>query len=172
MKKILTLILFVLPFICYSQDKETFSDFSSNRSREKADSVLGKIEHVHGLKMLYSVNDSEYYIIIKDKEHYQEYFVVVPKTGKGKVRRLSAEKTNRMILSRIFRLKKYHTGFVTKMPDAKFLQGDLSYFVVKDDSGNRYGEFSLPFLVVPPPIDTNVYAYLTTRISELASRFK
>lgn len=55
------------------------------------------------------------------------------------------------------------------MPDAKFIQGYPSYFVVKDEEGKRYGEFSLSYLTVPSPINRNVYGYLIKKMSELVS---
>lgn len=172
MKTIAILILLVFPLLCYSQGMVTSLDSKSKYSRAKADSVLRSFENFHVLKMLYSVRDSEYYVILKKGTTYEEYFVLAKELQTLKIFSLNNEKPNLKIFKRIFKLKKYHTGFITKMPNAKFIQGDLSYFVLKDQLGNRYGEFSLSFLTVPSPIDKKIYAYLTTKISELSSRLK
>lgn len=172
MKHISTLILLVISLFCYSQDSGTSGDFSSSYSRAKADSILGSFEDVHDLKMLYSVRNSEYYIILKKDRTYEQYFVVAKEMQSLKITRLNDESPNLRIFKRIFKLNKYHTGFITKMPNAKFVQGDLSYFVVKDESGDRYGEFSLSFLTVPSPIDKEIYAYLTTKMAELSLQLK
>lgn len=172
MKKISVLILLLLPLFCFSQDESTSLDFSAYHSRAKADSVLEAIENHHSLKMLYSVRNTEYYIIVKKDNIYEEFFIVAKEIKDLKITRLKGEKHKRRMFRRIFELKKYHTDLITKMPNAKFIQGDLSYFVVKDKNGNRFGEFSLPFLTVPSPIDKKIYAFITTKIAELSLRIK
>ena len=48
-------------------------------SRIKADIVLSKFDTIYGKKMLYSLQNREYYIIIQTGDYYDEYVVKTDK---------------------------------------------------------------------------------------------
>ena len=69
-----------------------------------------------------------------------------------------------------FELQNYSSAFITKMSDAEYIRGNSSYFVVKDENGNRYGEFCLSSFTSPMPIDGKLYGYIVRRLSEQISK--
>ena len=75
MKKI-ALIIYVLltSILCFGQDTELDKTFLN--SRNSADSILRHFSEIKGPKMLYSINDIYYYVIIKSGiDDFQEYYV-------------------------------------------------------------------------------------------------
>lgn len=66
-----------------------------------------------------------------------------------------------------FDLTKYGTSYITENPDVMYFTfGRMSYFVVKDRAGNRYGEFRFAMPAKPAPIDLNLWAYMIRKMSE------
>ena len=62
--------------LCYAQhDLKIISDSLAIASRAKADIILSKFDTIVGKKILYSLLDKDYYIIIQDNDNYREYFV-------------------------------------------------------------------------------------------------
>lgn len=155
---------------CFCQDmtESKTCDYISITSRKKADSVLEGFDKVSGIKMLYSVRNAEFYISTKNGNDYEEYYIFEDKPSHFKTIKLKVEKGDRKLLSKAFRLDRYHTEFITSMPHAKFIQGYPSYFVIKDENGKRYGEFSLSYLTIPAPIDKATYAYVTRKLADLS----
>lgn len=60
----------------------------------------------------------------------------------------------------------YGTEFVTSVTNPKIPDEDalLSYFVIKDECDRRYGEFCLPFMTLPCPIDPHLLIYLAREL--------
>lgn len=170
MKQLLWFI-FCLPLVCAGQGSEIGNTIDSVGlvNRAKADTVLSRFENICGTKMLYSVENNKFYICVKNGSTYQEFYVVDNDSIGFKIVNLKTQNKSRKTLLKAFRLEKYHRDFITSMPDAKFIQGYPSYFVIKDDEGRRYGEFSLSYLTIPAPIDKAVYGYLIRKMSELVS---
>ena len=56
------------------------------------------------------------------------------------------------------------------MPDAQYVRGKKSYFVIKDTKGDRYGEYSLAALTLPLPIDGKLAGYLMRNLTEEMSK--
>lgn len=172
-------VYFILPLLlffvaCQAQQGKEASDSLALISRTKADKVLNQFNSLSGAKILYSLKDQHYYVIIQKGSRYQEYYVSLDSLGKvEEIQTLKSREENRKLLSQSFDLDKYHSGFVTRMPDATYVRGVPSYFVIKDQDGNRYGEYSLSSLTLPAPIAGNLYSYLTKRLSEeISSRQK
>lgn len=140
-------------------------------SRVKADTVLSKIGVIHGTKLLYSLRDRDYYLIIKVDNCYREYYISTDSLGNlTEMRTLKSRNKDRKLMSQAFELNKYHSGFITKMANATYLRGEPSYFTVKDETGKRYGEYSLFSLTLPSPIDGGLYAYLLRRTIEESAK--
>ena len=170
--------LLCLSQICKAQDNclKTI-DSMAIVSRIRADKVFDTIK---APKMLFSTRNEYFYIIIKDISGYKEYFVSLnslgeiknkftvknrPKTKKQRKR----HKQYQQILSLaepIFDLRKYHQGLITHIPEAAYTAGVFSYFVVKDTTGTRYGEYFLPVITSPLLIDSNLWIYLIRRSSD------
>jgi hypothetical protein len=146
------------------------SDSLAVMSRAKADTVLRHFDKMSGAKLLYSLRNSDYYIITKEQCCYKEYFVTMDSSYDVKIRNLKSRKQGNKFLSKSFELDKYHKDIITRIPDATYVRGEPSYFVVKDEIGKRYGEFSLSSLTLPVPIDGKLYGYLLRRLSEEAAK--
>lgn len=66
-----------------------------------------------------------------------------------------------------FDLSKYGTDYITKSSNiADFTFGRLSYFVIKDDKGNRFGEFRSFMPNETVPINLKLWAYIVRKLSE------
>ncbi len=164
--------------VCKAQEgKESIPNRMAMFSRAKADAVLKNFDTLQAPKILYSLEDRYYYLIIKDTPLNKEYYVALDSLGgidkinlaKEETKTRKKQKQYRKLLSEakpIFDLSIYHTGLITKLPDAKMAAGRLSYFVVKDINGKRYGEYSLSAITAPLPIDTNLWAYLVRNLSD------
>lgn len=112
-------------------------------SRTKAERVLQHFDTIVAPKILYSLGNS-FYVIIKDTLCYKEYYVALDSLGGiDKIHLVKAETKTRKqrrqeeqyreLLAKaepIFDLSKYHTDYITSMPDAKMVSGKPSYFVV------------------------------------------
>lgn len=185
--KLPILIFFMIFFssVCSAQnDWEKLSDSMAIVSRTKADRVLENFDTVETSKLLYSLEDRYFYHVIRDSAYYKEYYIVLDSLGlidkvrpvifevKTRKQRRQHEEYRRFLskVEPIFDLSKYHTDFITRIPDAKIVSGKPSYFVVKGPNNNRYGEYSLSSLTVPTPIDSNLWVYLVRRLSEEVAR--
>jgi hypothetical protein len=147
----------------------------------KADYVLSNFDTVTADKILYSIEDEYYYIVINRQSYYDEYYLVLDTTNKIKTVKLlekniktrkqrRQQKQYEQILKDaepVFDLSKYHTDYITNIPDAECCTfGRRTYFVIKDRDGKRYGEFNLFMPVLPSPIYLNLWIYLVRRLSE------
>lgn len=186
-------ICFILFFVClcYAQyDWKAISDSLALESRAKADIVLSKFDTISGKKILYTLLDKDYYIIIQADKHYKEYVVSIDsicnvvrikeintdkEIGKLQAKKFLS-KNKRKLLRRLeediqtvreaFNTSQYSTELITSVPNATYVVGVPSYFVVKDADGRRYGEYSLSSITAPCPINPNLWAYLVRRLSE------
>lgn len=162
--------------------------------RIKADIVLSYFDTIQGIKLLYSLQDKDYFIIIKDndkiielnvridsvcniislcaaKDAYEDYinrygeeYAKYSKRKKRKI--LTRFKNDKKTIKYAFDLNQYHIGYITRCANEKWTAGVPSYFVVKDVDGRRYGEYSLPSITAPCPINSNLWVYLVRRLSE------
>lgn len=157
----LVILMLCFSLVCEAQSNwEKLSDTLAMNSRAKADKVLSHFDTIQVPKILYSIEDKYYYLIIEEAPCYKEYYVAIDSLGGiDKLRLVKAETESRKqweqyseLLSQaepIFDLSRYNTDFITKMPDAKMVSGKPSYFVIKDIDGQRYGEFSLSSITLP-----------------------
>jgi len=181
------ILMLCFPLVCKAQeDRGNIADSMAMVSRTKADKVLQHFDTIIAPKLLYSLDNKDFYVIIKSNPCYQEYYVALDSLGRtDKIRPVKAEtKTRkqrkqqeqyRQLLSEaepIFDLSKYHKEFITTVPDAKMVAGKPSYFVVKDIDGKRYGEYSLSSLTAPLPINIYLWAYLFRKLLDEVARDK
>ncbi|MBS1920767.1 MAG: hypothetical protein JST17_10985 [Bacteroidetes bacterium] len=168
MKNIIVISIFFLSSItsiAQGESTKEKADSLSYVSRGKADLVLSHFDSIRTEKMLYSISDEQYYVILKEGCCYKEYYVHTD--GSGNIieqRTVKASKKNKKLLARAFNLVNYHTEFIRKVDNATVDQGNSSYFVLKDVDGKRYGEYSLSVITKPIPIDQQLYTYLLTRL--------
>lgn len=192
MKKIATICFTLcITCFCYAQSdwKET-SDSLALESRVKADIVLSKFDTISGKKILYSLLNRDYYIIFQLDNYYKEYVVRIDsicnildikEVGNDKeIEKLKAKKflpkskrkllkqleENKQIISDAFNTNQYSTKLTTSLPNATYIAGVPSYFVMKDENNKRYGEYSLSSIITPCPINPNLWAYLIRKLSE------
>ncbi len=147
-------------------------------SRDKSDKVLKQFDEFNTSKILYSLEDKYYYLIIQDIPYNKEYYIELDDMGNIKkvhpmilinIKNRKQQKQYSKLLSEagnIFDSNKYHKGFITKISDAKLILGIPSYFVFKDRDDKRYGEYRLPSITLPLPINSNLWAYLIRRLSD------
>ena len=186
MKKIIT-ICFALCITCFGyaqRDWKVTSDSLALISRSKADIILSKFDTVSGRKILYSLQDRDYIIILEQDSCYKEFVLKVDSgcnilvvreiDNDEMIEKLKSKKilsrNNKKLLKRLledrqtvkdaFDTSRYSTEFITFMPDATWVAGVPSYFVMKDKRNKRYGEYSLSSITTPCPIDPNLWAYL------------
>lgn len=179
--KVYILILFIVSFAEHNAQTiwEKKRDSLALISRNKADKVLEQFSQINYPKLLYSMEDKYYYLIIGDIP-YKEYYIELDDIGNiNKVRCIKSlqpknrkqrklQKQYQKLLAEaepVFDLNRYHTEFITKIPDAKIVSGGLSYFVLKDIDGKRYGEYYLSSITLPLPINSNLWVYLIRRLS-------
>lgn len=136
-------------------------------SRERADMVLSSLDYPGSYKLLYSINDRDFWVIVKKETLFKEYYFRLNESGETIfIKPVKSRRKDIKLFARAFDLEMYHSNFITSLPDAKFIHGYPSYFVIKDCGGSRYGEYSLSSLTLPSPIDADVYLYLTRRLTE------
>lgn len=167
MKNIIVILFFLSSITCIAQEEtiKKKADSLSYVSRAKADLILSHFDSIRTEKILYSISDEQYYVILKDGCCYREYYIHTDSAGNIKDQRTAkTSKKNKKLLAKAFNLDNYHKEFVTRANNPTVVQGNPSYFVVKDIDGKRYGEYSLSTITVPVPIDKQVYNYLLTRL--------
>lgn len=167
--------------VCKAQsDWEKVSDSSAMISRAKADKILSYFDTLRKPKLLFSLEDKYYYLIAKDTPCYKEYYIETDSLGEvvqsrfldekkimGKKQQKQAKQYQKLLCEGTpFNLSQYHTGYITRMPEAKYISGKSTYFVVKDIAGKRYGEYRLSAITMPSLINKNLWSYLLRRLSE------
>jgi hypothetical protein len=170
------LILF-FSFVSKAQENwERATDSMAMFSRNKALMVLNHFDTINAPKILYSLENKYFYLIIKGVPLYKEYYIMLDSSNniekiylvKAKDKIKKRQKQYKKLLLKaepIFDLNKYHTNFVTSVPNAKIAAGRQSYFVIQDVDKKRYGEYSLSTITTPLPIDINLWAYLVQKLS-------
>lgn len=192
MKRIVT-ICFILGivFLSYAQsDWKAILDSLALESRAKADIVLSKFDTISGEKILYSLQDRDYCLIFKHDSCFKEYVVKVDSVcnilslkkiekdkeiellkskkflSRGSRKHLKRLLEERQMVKDAFDTSQYSPEFRTSMPNATYVAGVPSYFVMKDENDKRYGEYSLSSITTPCPINPDLWAYLIRTLSE------
>ncbi|MDH0675794.1 MULTISPECIES: hypothetical protein [Empedobacter] len=181
--KILYFLLF-LSSICIAQINDEFSSIS--KSRNNAEKVFKLFNNENHKIILYSLEDKYFYLIIETekKDFYKEYYIAlddldsvnevrfINNIKQTRKQRKDKKKSNKLLSEAepIFDLKKYHTNLITKVPNAEFVRGVPSYFVLKDINNEKYGEYQLASLTLPLPINGKLAGYLIKRLSEEINR--
>lgn len=167
MKQFILIVFLTFSLVsCKSQVK---IDSTSLESRMLADKIFKNFDSISpkSKKILYSLDNKDFYVIINLQNNYQEYYVFFDNNKKNmKSRVLTTDEKEKNILIKSFDLDKYHTNFITKMPNANYVRGKNSYFVIKDKKGKRYGEYCLSSLTLPLPIDSELAGYLIRKLSQ------
>ena len=192
MKRTILLISFCFSFFCHAQS--SFLDKTDSlalESRFKADVVLSTFDTLSGKKLLYSILDRDFYIIIQQDNSFKEYFVTIDDDccylsfvevendkelyllkkekylPRDKRRRLKELLRSRQILKNGFNTDQYSKGFIISIPNASVVEGVPSYFVIKDENNQRFGEYSLSSITSPCPISPHLWAYLVRQLSDM-----
>ena len=175
--KTLIFILFGTLFshFAYTQDEIRKSDEENRsftlamKSREKAEKVLRLFDTIHAPKLLYSIDDKHYLVIIKNDGSFSEYYVKM--TSKNNISDsllLDNIEGKSGLLKRAFDLENYSSELIF---DNRGIISAKKYFVVIDKNGKRYGEcsvLSLPFV----HIDDELNMYCAKRLAEIVYGFE
>lgn len=192
MKRIIILCFaLVAASCCFAQQGEVAGlSRSLEESRAKADIVLSGFGTIPGRKMVYSLKNEHYYIVIHSDSACNEYVVSIDSAchvvGMKKIdhdsiidqlkrkrhisrkqrKELKRAETDRQMLKEAFDLTRYAAEPITDLPDATCMAGVPSYFVIKDEYDNRYGEYCLPSITAPCPINPDLWVYLIRELME------
>lgn len=177
MKKIIFIFLILLFSLSNCKAQSGINrDSLAMVSRKKADIILSHFDTIQSTKILYSLLDKDYYVIIQNNNNYEEYYISTDSLNNIHVFNKIDNKENRKRLkeenntiNKAFDLENYHKDLITYIPNATYVGGKPSYFVVKDKNGKRYGEYSLSSMTAPSPIDPNLWVYL---LRELLAQLK
>jgi hypothetical protein len=158
-----------------SQNKPILTNIISDSlgmiSRFKSDIVLNHFDSIKEPKILYTLQNKDYYIIIKENNLFNEYYVAVDTLDNiQEIRLLNGSKKNKKLLSKYFNFSNYKSEFVTQSKGSQYIRGEPSYFVIKDKNNNRYGEYYLASLTLPVPIEVKLYGYLLRRLIEESTK--
>ena len=193
MRKIV-IVCFILGIACFcfaQNDWKRISDSLSLESRAKADIVLSMFDTLYGKKILYSLQDRYYYVVFQLQNSYKECVIEIDSIcnvvnieeldSNKKIKDLKTKrgysKNGRKLLKRLeedrqtirdaFEISQYSTEFITSMPNATFIAGVPSYFVMKDENDKRYGEYSLSSMTFPCPINPILWIYLNRKLMKI-----
>jgi putative uncharacterized protein (fragment) len=191
MKKItfITIILSISCFCVAQIHGIKDSDPVAVESRTKADIVLSKFDTIPGKKILYSLQNKYYYIIFQQDSKYTEYFITIDsvcnilkikrfekdkeivnlkmqRPSRNKKKKINQLENDRQTIKDAFNIHQYEKNIITSVPNATYIAGVPSYFVLKDENGKRYGEYCLFSITIPCPINPKLWAYLIKTLSE------
>jgi len=167
MKYIVIIPFLLLSKFCYSQNLQ----YADSVSRAKADIVLSHFDSIQISKLLYSIEDKYFYVLIDGNSFLKEYVIVMDSLG-NIVNMREPKKITRQdkkLLKKLapFDLARYNTDYITESSNAMdFTFGRLAYFVIKNNSGKRYGEFRSFMPAETAPIDLKLWAYIIRKLSE------
>ena len=192
MKQILFICLLLhFSCLCFAQsDWKSQSDSMALQSRYKADIVLSHFNTLSGKKMLYSLQDREYIVIIQFGDDYKCF--VLSMNNDCSISQIKEVNTNlecEVLLKQKFPPRKkrkclkqfqeerqaIRDAFILDdkpifscitFPEAVYVAGVPSYFVIKDEHNIRYCEYCFSSLTAPCPISPNLYVYLLRTLSE------
>ncbi len=193
---VLYICLCVVTLCLAQQDYKHMSDSLTLISRAKADMVLSHFDTIVGKKILYSVYDKDYYIIILTGTKLYEYIVSTDSAGNiAKLKELDNEKLicdllakkylsmkerrvfkrlakGREIVIKAFDLRKYLVDLSadTYLPPTKITLETPQYFVLKDSENNRYVEDRF-FSPGTSFIDLTLWGYLSRELFTPTSEF-
>ncbi|MCW3466295.1 hypothetical protein [Chitinophaga nivalis] len=146
--------------ICFAQSN------IDSISRKRADMVLHNFDTLPTSKVLYSILNTFYYVVYPVERGYRELFVKIDSLGMiSKTEVVRTAPLQHEVLSKAFNIDNYDQEYITSMPGASEVSGNISYFVLKDVNGKRYGEYCLSALTSPVPINRELYKYLFVELA-------
>lgn len=167
MRYIIIVLSLLLSRFCDSQNLQ----YADSVSRAKADIVLSYFDNIEVSKLLYSIGDKYFYVLLNENCYLKEYVITMDSLGcisniKKPIKLTQGDKKLLRKLSP-FELSKYGTCYITESSNAvDFTFGRLAYFVVKDNKGKRFGEFRSFMPNKTAPIDLKLWAYIIRKLSE------
>lgn len=145
---------------------------ADKQSRQKADNVVksqlkGEIEGSNHI--IFSVADKDFIILVENPSSYREYYIRSMDDGETKILKDTTLSLSGELAKKLFDKTIYRDDFVTFdsdffKPEYEASSGNITYFVLKDRQGKRYGEARLSVFIKPNPIDSSVYSYFVERL--------
>lgn len=159
------MLFLLLSNFCYSQDMQ----YADSLSRAKADIVLSHFNGIRASKLLYSIDDAYFYVLLNEDSILKEYAIVVDSLGNiSSMKELEILEKDKRLLKKStpFDLAKYNTGYITESSNGvDFTFGQLGYFVIKDNNGKRFGEFHSIMPAKNSPVDLKLWGYIIRKLS-------
>lgn len=167
MRYIIVILLLIYSKIFYCQNLQ----HADSISRAKADIVLSYFESTNVSKLLYSIDDKYFYVLLKKESSLMEFVIVLDSFGNicalKEPTKLSRQDKKLLKETEPFVLINYDTNYITAVSNVEdFTFGHLAYFVIKDDVGKRFGEFRSFMPTANAPIDLKLWGYIIRKISE------
>lgn len=185
-KNICFIFLLCCSSYCIAQNKwKEISDSLKIVSRDKAEIVLSHFDTIPGRKMLYSLLDKDYYIIISSKDStYREFYVSTDSLFViNEFREINTHLTNRNYKSKfkkrkeLKRLKEECETIIKAFHicdcksdsiykgEATYISGVSSYFILIDENKKKCQEHRFYSFTSPPPIDPHLLIYFLRQFS-------
>ncbi len=180
------LFLFCCSCCCIAQDRwEEISDSLKLVSRNKAEIILSHFDTIPEKKMLYSLLDKDYYIIISNKDTiYREFYISTDSLFViNEFREINTHLTSKKYKSKfkkrkeLKRLKEEYEAIIKAFhscdcksdsiykDEATYISGISSYFLLIDKNKKICQEHQFYSLTLPPPINPNLWIYLLRGLS-------
>lgn len=163
---ITVLLLFSLSFNACSQEKK--EEHETKAVKKVEDILNNKTENKE--RVIFSVADREFLVVVKDADSYVEYFLA-KEEGSSEIKLEYTEiKKSSNIFNKMFNKSNYKKEFITfdsdffKPNGYELSSGNITYFVFKNKIGEKYGEARLSVFIKPNPIDQEVYLYLVNQV--------
>lgn len=145
---------------------------ADKQSRQKADKVVESQlkEEIEGRNhIIFSVADKDFIVLVENTGSYKEYYIRSIDNGEVKILKDTTLSLSGELAKKMFDKTIYRDDFVTFdsdffKPEYEASSGNITYFVLKDKQGKRYGEARLSVFIKPNPIDSSVYSYFVERL--------
>lgn len=159
------MLFLLLSNFCYSQNLQ----YADSLSRAKADIVLSHFDSIRASKLLYSIDDTYFYVLLNEDSILKEYVIAVDSLGNiSKMKESKILGKDKRLVKKLapFDLAKYNTGYITESSNGvDFTFGQLGYFVIKDNNGKRFGEFHSVMPAKNSPVDLKLWGYIIRKLS-------
>ncbi len=140
-------------------------------SRNNAESIISNYlsdKATNKKHIIFSVSEKYFLVLVENIDSYEEIYL---SNEEGIVIKRTKFKKPKDLFEKIFNVDNYKKGFINFNSDffsdgIEISIGSVTYFVMKDELGKRYGESRLCMLIKPNPIDLDIHYYFTKRILE------
>jgi len=177
MKIQLVLFFVLIPFASFPQ---TLLSPWALKSRQRADSVVNTLLNKEAAScpiIVFSAADKFFIVEVKKNDGFYEYYFERESRGRRRAINKTIFSISDKLKKKMFDTTIYRKGYITYESDffkspPKVASGGITYFVLKDENGKRFGEARLSEFVYPNPIDPHIYLYFVQKLDEYLREFR